>query len=246
MAKNLAVFDFDHTIVDGNTDTIVADLLDKSVRNSVKDLYQKDGWTAYMQAIFGLLHINNIQQEEITKTINNIPYVTGFPTLIRELNEKFNYDVVIISDSNSYFIDSWLVANGLKKYVLKTFTNPAHFENGLLKIEMYHLQDYCTLSTKNLCKGQIMDDFKEEQRRNGVVYGRTVYTGDGNNDFCPILRLQEGDFACVRENFKCAKLVKLAQEGYNCDESGVPYEVKANVVVWKDGDDILNVLKSLK
>lgn len=244
MAKNLAVLDFDHTVVDGNTDTIVADLLEKSVRNSVRDLYQKDGWTAYMQAIFELLHKNNIQQQQITTTINNIPAVNGFPNLIKQLNEQFNYDVIIISDSNSYFIDSWLESNQLKKHILNTFTNPAKFENGLLKIEMFHLQDYCTLSTKNLCKGQIMDDFKEEQRQRNVVYAKTVYIGDGNNDFCPILRLKECDLACVRENFKCAELVKLAQEGQSFDKSGVPHKIRADVVVWKDGEDIFNALNN--
>lgn len=245
MTKNLAVLDFDHTVVDGNTDTIVADLLTKSVRDSVRYLYQKDGWTSYMQAIFQLLHTNKINEETITKTINNIPCVSGFPALIKQLNDKLNYDVIIISDSNSYFIDCWLNANGLKPYILTTFTNPARFENGLLKIEMYHLQDYCALSTKNLCKGQIMDDFKEEQRERGVVYDRTVYVGDGKNDFCPILRLKEGDLACVREGFKCAELVQMAQDGKYCDvETGIAYNVRAGVVVWKNGDDILNSIKS--
>lgn len=246
MTKKLAVFDFDHTVVDGNTDTIVADLLDKSVRNSVKYLYQDDGWTAYMQEIFTLLRTHNIDQTKITKTINNIPSVIGFPALIKDLKEKFNYDVIIISDSNSYFIDSWLEANDLRKYILKIFTNPAHFQDGLLKIEMYHLQDYCTLSTKNLCKGQIMNDFIEEQKQSGIVYQKILYAGDGKNDFCPILRLKEGDLACVREKYKCAELVKLVQEGKYCDNSAVAYQIKADVVVWQNGQDILNVLKSLK
>lgn len=246
MAKSLAVLDFDHTVVDGNTDTIIASLLDKSVTDPVKYLYQRDGWTSYMAAIFMLLHTHNITQTEITKTINNIQSVEGFPNLIKELKDNLNYDIIIISDSNSYFIDSWLEASGLKNYILRTFTNPARFEDDVLKIEMYHLQDYCTLSTKNLCKGQIMDEFKEEQKSKGVIYEKTVYAGDGRNDFCPVLRLNGGDVACVREGYKCAELVRLAQEGNYCDEGGVPYKVKADVVVWKNGDDILNAIRTIK
>lgn len=242
MAKKLAVLDFDHTVINGNTDTIVADLLDETVVGSVTNLYKRDGWTLYMQAIFKLLHAHNIQQEQITETINNIQAVPGFPNLIKELNSKLNFDVIIISDSNSYFIDSWLDANGLKAYVLRIFTNPAHFENGILKIQMYHLQDYCRLSTKNLCKGQIMDDFINERKKDGVSYEQIVYIGDGKNDFCPILRLKPCDLACVRENFKCAEMVKLAQEGSLCDKSGGNYRINANVVVWKNGNDILDVL----
>lgn len=244
MAKNLAVLDFDDTVVDGNTDTIVADLLEKSAISSVRHLYQKDGWTAYMQAIFILLHSHGFGQAEITKTIANIPSVEGFPSLIRDLRDKLNYDVIIVSDSNSYFIDCWLETNGLKGYISRTFTNPARFDDGVLKIEMYHLQDYCDLSTKNLCKGQIMDDFKGEQEAKGVVYEKTVYVGDGNNDFCPILRLKEGDVACVRKNHRCAKLVQMTQDGKYRNVSGVPYEIKADVVVWEDGNEILQALQT--
>lgn len=244
MAKKLAVLDFDHTVVEGNTDVVVANLLDTSITDTVKYLYKTDGWTSYMQAIFTLLHTHKITQAEITKTINNIPCVQGFPDLIKELKDKLNYDIVIISDSNSYFIDCWLQANSLKNYVLRTFTNPARFVDEMLKIDMYHLQDYCTLSTKNLCKGQIMMDFQEEQRANGVLYERIVYIGDGKNDFCPLLRLKAGDVACVRKDFKCAELVALAQNGDYRDESGLPYEIKADVVVWRDGLDILNVLRT--
>lgn len=245
MTKNLAVFDFDHTIVNDNTDTAVASLVDKTLRDSVRYLYARDGWTAYMQEIFHLLRANGVNKKKITETVCSIPSVQGFPGLIKTLKDELNYDIIIVSDSNSYFIDSWLRANGLIDYVLKVFTNPAYFEDELLKIEMYHFQDYCTLSTKNLCKGQIIDDFKEEQRKKDVLYKSTMYVGDGRNDFCPVLRLMDNDVACVRENFKCAELIELARQGKYCNEAGIPYSVKARVVVWSSGNDILDALQTV-
>lgn len=246
MVKGLAVFDFDHTVVDDNTDTAVIGLLDKSsIPESVRQLYKTDGWTSYMQSIFDILHKKNIGKKKITETITKIKCVDGMCELIKDLKQNLGYDVIVISDSNSYFIDAWLKENNMIDYILKVFTNPAQFLDDSLKIEMYHLQNYCNLSTKNLCKGQIMVDFIKEQNSKGIEYGKVIYAGDGRNDFCPILRLGEKDVACVRDGYKCAELVLLAKEGRYCDDDGKPYKVRSNVCVWKTGFDILKLVNSL-
>lgn len=246
MTKHLAVFDFDHTIVDDNTDTAVIGLLDKSmIPESVTQLHRRDGWTAYMQAIFDLLHRHNIGESKILNVIVNIKCVEGFYELIKQLRDKLLFDIIIISDSNSYFINSWLSKHGLSDYILKVFTNPAQFENDLLKIEMYHHQNYCNLSTKNLCKGQIMMDFINQQKSDGIEYRRIIYAGDGYNDFCPILKLGENDLACVREKYKCADVVKDALTGKFCDELGTPYKVRAKICVWRTGMDILKAIHGM-
>lgn len=243
-AKGLVAFDFDHTIVDDNTDTVVISLLDKSlIPDSVKELYRSDGWTSYMQAIFDLLDTYNIDKKKILQTIADIPFVKGFDTLIRALKDELQYDIIIISDSNSCFIDTWLETHNLTNYFCKVFTNPAQFVDNSLKIQMYHLQTHCKLSTKNLCKGQILEDFIETQKNAGIIYDRVAYVGDGTNDFCPVLKLKENDLACARENYKCADLVKLAIEGKYLDETGNPYMVKAIPCIWKTGLDILNAVK---
>ena len=46
-------------------------------------------------------------------------------------------------------------------------------------------QETCTLSTKNLCKGQIMEDYVQSC---GKRFSFICYVGDGGNDFCPSLR----------------------------------------------------------
>lgn len=247
MAKSmgLVAFDFDHTIVDDNTDTVTISLIDKSmIPDSVRELYRSDGWTSYMQAIFDLLHKYNVDKKKICKAIEKIPCVEGFDTLIRELKDKLQYDIIIISDSNTEFIGTWLKAHNLTNYILKTFTNPAQFVDNHLMIEMYHLQEHCKLSTKNLCKGQILQDFIENQKHEGINYNRIIYVGDGINDFCPILRLNELDLACVRKDYKCADCVKLAKEGKYLDDLGKPYTVKAKVCIYKTGIDILNAIKT--
>lgn len=247
MSKRLAVFDFDHTIIDGNSDVEITKLLkQKPIPKEIKELHKSDGWTAFMQAIFELLHLQGIKEESVKKLIANLSPVPGMPELIKFLSDHFNTDVIIISDSNSYFINLWIEANNLKDNVLRVFTNPAHFENELLNIEMFHFQDSCKLSTKNLCKGQIMEEFIEEQTDGGVLYEQTLYFGDGMNDFCPILRLKQNDLACVRKNFKCAELVKKAIAGQYKDDDDISRVVLANVFFWSNAFEIIEYIQQLR
>ncbi|KAL3283603.1 hypothetical protein HHI36_006741 [Cryptolaemus montrouzieri] len=244
--KGLAVFDFDHTIIEDNTDTAVAALIPGEIPPKLKELHRKDGWTAFMQGVFDILHANNITKETITDVITKLKPINGMTTLIKELATNLNHDVIIISDSNSYFIESWLKNCNLKEYVLKVFTNPGDFVDGALKIQMYHLQDSCDLSTKNLCKGQILEDFIKSQKGKDIEYDRVIYSGDGSNDFCPILRLNPCDCAFVRDNYKCLDLVRKSENQEIKDKHGNPLIVKAKVYVWKNGYDILEDLKALQ
>lgn len=246
MQKNLAAFDFDHTIADENTDVTIVNLLERSwVPSSLRELHRKDGWTAYMQGIFKLCHSHRISEGKITETIKKIKCVKGVDALIRRLKNELNFDIIIISDSNSYFIDKWLEKNAMRNCVEKVFTNPAQFVDGLLEIQMYHLQDSCKLSTKNLCKGQILDDFVKARSLENVHYNSIVYVGDGTNDFCPILRLNQNDLACVRNNYKCAELIKSVLTGSTKNDDGENYDIKAKVVFWDNGNDIFEAVEGL-
>lgn len=244
--KNLAVFDFDHTVIDDNSDTAIMKLIDKSkFPSDLFTLCNTKGWTAFMQGVFEILYQNNVTDSQIDTFIKNLLEVDGMKLLITELHDSLNYDVIIISDSNTYFINSWLQVNNLTSKVLKVFSNPAQFdENGLLNIKMFHVQDICKLSTMNLCKGMIMEDFIKEQSKRGIVYNKVVYIGDGYNDLCPILRLKKSDVACCRDNYKCAHLVKAIQEGKPLDGNDYSkYELNAEVCIWNGGYDILTHLK---
>ncbi|XP_066260154.1 pyridoxal phosphate phosphatase PHOSPHO2-like [Euwallacea similis] len=246
--KNLAVFDFDHTVIDDNSDTAVMTLIDKSKFSpELQKLRKAEGWTAFMQGVFQVLHENGITKVEISELVRKIPEVRGMKSLISKLYEDLSYDVIIISDSNTYFIDLWLRANNLSSKVLKVFSNPAEFdESGLLKIEMYHLQESCKLSTKNMCKGMIMEDFIKEQSRKGIVYNSVAYVGDGYNDLCPILRLNSKGLACCREKYKCVDMVRRVKNG-NCidDKDQTIYFINAELCAWESGDDILEYVGRL-
>ena len=132
--------------------------------------------------------------------------------LLRKSVEELSATIIIISDSNSQFISHILKVKNLDHLVDKVFTNPASWsQDGLLSIQPYHHQESCKLSTKNLCKHSIMEDYIKNCGRS---FSFVCYTGDGKNDFCPSLRLSENDLVCVREGYSLQKYIpQMEKEG---------------------------------
>ena len=150
--------------------------------------------------------------------------------LLEELR-KVNYEVVIISDSNSEFIKCIMQAAGMEDVVHTTYTNPAHWDElGCLRIAFYHTQDWCSLSTRNLCKGHILDTHIEDAliKRN-TKFSRVVYIGDGTNDLCPSLRLRHCDVTCPRVGYSLIREIAKLEEG----------ALKCQVLPWDTGLVIL-------
>ena len=155
--NGLIAFDFDSTLVDANSDLVVIDLVDGNIPKKAKDLFDDDNWTDYMGAIFQHLHASGVKRKQIDESLASMPFVEGIPKLLEWLSDN-DFEIIIISDSNSHFISHKMKTSGLDKFIRKTFTNPARYdEDGLLKIEWYHAQYYCKLSNKNLCKGKAVD-----------------------------------------------------------------------------------------
>ncbi|XP_011061015.1 PREDICTED: LOW QUALITY PROTEIN: pyridoxal phosphate phosphatase PHOSPHO2-like [Acromyrmex echinatior] len=211
MDRNILVaFDFDHTICDGNTDLVVQNLLPIEISKDVHNLRKSSGWIVYMSKIFELLHENSVKSHQIANVIIGIPEVAGM-------------------QSNSVFIDSWLRSRQLNHVVSHVFTNPARYDKDKLRVDPYHIQDTCKMSTVNLCKGQILTDYIQDKHKQGKSYERIVYVGDGRNDLCPILRLSETDLACPRKGYSLINQL---------NELSTSMSTKAKIVPWEDGTDL--------
>jgi pyridoxal phosphate phosphatase PHOSPHO2 len=232
----LVAFDFDHTIVNDNTDLIVQKLISSDkITDDVKRLHHEDGWTVYMQKIFCLLYKSGVTPLQIQDAIIHIPATPGMDELLQFLYRQ-NVEVIIVSDANSVFIRDWLSNCSLMHIIERVFTNPACYnEDGCLNIEMYHLQEFCELSTKNLCKGHILDSYIEERAAVGVTFSQIAYVGDGRYDLCPCLRLSEKDLVFPREGFQLNKLIRDLQNRKDA-------RLKAGVHIWKTGNDIIKVI----
>ncbi|XP_065364776.1 pyridoxal phosphate phosphatase PHOSPHO2 [Calliphora vicina] len=235
--KYLAAFDFDYTVVAQNTDTVIRDLLPPDrLTKDMQDIIEVQGWTEYMAEVFRRLHACHIKPDKILQTIHGIPEVPGFVRMLKRLNTKYGCDLIVISDSNSLFIEEWIKSHGLQENFTKVFTNPAQFDDaGLLTIKPYHHQTDCRLSAVNLCKGKVLEHFMIEQDlRHNITYERVIYVGDGNNDICPVTKLRNRDVACAREGFAMAKTLA---------KNPMKLKVRAEFIIWKSGFDLLDQLE---
>ncbi|XP_013887156.1 pyridoxal phosphate phosphatase PHOSPHO2 [Austrofundulus limnaeus] len=238
--KLLMVFDFDHTVVDNNSDTwVIKCLPGQTLPDSVKNSYRKGHWTEYMGRVMNYIGDQGVGPDRVRGVLETIPFTPGMTDLLTFIAEhKDTIDCIVISDSNTIFIDWILKGAGLRAAVDRVFTNPARLnESGYVEVQCYHTHD-CDECPVNLCKREVLERYLSEKTEAGTMYGRVVYVGDGGNDLCPASCLRGHDVVMPRRGYTLDKLLaKLtAQEG---DAS-----VKAEVFVWSSGSDILQELKT--
>ncbi|XP_033762544.1 pyridoxal phosphate phosphatase PHOSPHO2-like [Pecten maximus] len=240
----LLAFDFDHTMVDENSDLWVKRLAPGGeLPQEIEDKYSDDGWTHYMGTIFQYLHSTGVKQSDIQQCLTEIPLTSGFKQLLDHAHKQ-GHECIVISDSNSTFIQYILEHYNLENIVSKVYTNPAEFDTeGCLQIDFYHHQDWCDLSTENLCKGHILTEHIRQQASLGHTYSHVVYVGDGSNDLCPSLTLSDNDYVCPRVNLRLWKKVNAILAG---EEKYKKYSLKAKVLEWESGTEILKLIKELE
>ncbi|KAK3101066.1 hypothetical protein FSP39_000716 [Pinctada imbricata] len=242
-SKILLAFDFDHTVIDDNSDLYIKKLAPNGIPEAIEDTYSDQGWNEYMAAIFAHLHDLGVTEDELLSCVREIPFTDGMKELLQYAKEK-GHECIIVSDANSTFIQNIMSHYGLDDTMSAVYTNPAHFDkDGKLKIRYYHTQDWCDLSTVNLCKGHILEEHLKQRDKEGIQYRAIFYIGDGSNDLCPSLRLKETDFVFARVNFRLWKKIRKLKEE---EEKGVNKLVlKAKFVEWETGFDVIKVLQKL-
>ncbi|XP_053554387.1 pyridoxal phosphate phosphatase PHOSPHO2 [Bombina bombina] len=234
--KFLLVFDFDHTIINDNSDTwIIQCAPEKKLPNGLQNSYEKGKWTEYMGRIFTYLGEQGIKEDDMKRIMIAIPYTPGMTELLQFIAQKKDFfDCIIISDSNTIFIDWILTHANVQNVFDKVFTNPAAFDQvGNLTVHNFHIHN-CSKCPKNLCKKKVLEEFVAKQSQNGIQYTKTVYIGDGGNDLCPITFLKKGDIAMPRQGYALQK--RIARDIALIDSS---------ISVWSTGAEILSQLKLL-
>jgi pyridoxal phosphate phosphatase PHOSPHO2 len=242
----VAAFDFDNTIINFNSDTYINKLIDSGKKikfpNEIEILRDTHGWTQRMNAVFKyMLDVHKINKEIMINCIKEIQIEKPMLDLLGELN-KNQFEIIIISDANSIFIETILKENGISEYISKIYTNPAHFDdNDCLRVtpfnEIFNKNgEIFTCETgiceRNMCKGTILKSHIEKYSNESSP--TLVYVGDGTNDLCPGFVLKEDDFYFVKNNFSLDKLLKKDQ--------GLRTKILGKLFYWNDADSILKNL----
>ena len=107
----LIAFDFDETIVACNSDTYINQLApDGSIPQEIYDQIQPDNWTGYMQNVFEYLNQCKVGESQMKKCLETMPLVDGIKELILNCRNSgpHKYELIIISDANTFFINHFL------------------------------------------------------------------------------------------------------------------------------------------
>lgn len=248
--RELIVFDFDETLVDCNSDSWVHQLAPGKRIPEQLEYRQGQDYFKHVQSVLAYLYSQKVTEQDYYDCLKTMPSVAGIvdSLIVTLAKQPDKYDMIILSDANSVFIDSYLRANSLDTAFSTVLTNPARFsDDGQLLIDEYQVQDYCSLSARNLCKGDALKNFiGKRMLDHNTVYTCINYVGDGENDLCPSTKLSARDRVFPREGYSLDRLCKKLKfnngiQHHNMENGKLP-EVKATVVPWNTGDDILNVI----
>ncbi|KAJ0170082.1 hypothetical protein K1T71_014688 [Dendrolimus kikuchii] len=218
---SLAVFDFDRTIVDEDSDATIINRLREKKPPPEWEASNHD-WTPYMSEIFEHAYSAGLSPEDILSCIGSMRAVPGAEELIRTLAAD-GWDVILLTDANSVFVGHWLKVHGLMDCIKSVITNRAFFRNGRLYIEPCMHQTGCGRCPTNLCKAAALAQWQLQKG----PYANIIYAGDGRNDFCPATVLPPHATVFPRRGYPLDELIKKTLI------SPAP-QVKARVVPWDD------------
>lgn len=180
--QKLAIFDFDHSLIDDNSDTLVVEKLrpDLSVRF---DRYKKgDRWTELMDSICQDMTRSGITQLQLESCLANMPFAAAMRSAVLHLHSA-GTDCRILSDANTFFITTFLKSQGIDHCFTHVVSNPATWMNGVLHVAPLtpwcHSQPCAFSCPENMCKGSVVSRWMSERDWAGVCY-----VGDGSGDIC--------------------------------------------------------------
>ncbi|XP_069011628.1 probable phosphatase phospho1 [Embiotoca jacksoni] len=238
----LVLFDFDETIIcESSDDAVVRALPDQQLPAWLKNSYREGHYNEHMQKVLAYMAEQNVSEESIRSAVEKIPPTPGLLNLLWYLQRHLqDFELVVVSDANKYFIETWLEHARVRHHFTKIFTNPASFDaTGRLLLLPYHSHS-CSRCPDNMCKQVILREYLavRQKERGGVPFHRVFYIGDGANDICPSLALGSQDTAFPRRDFPMHRLLVEMQQSQSA-------KFKTNIVPWVSGEDIVDCLKKM-
>lgn len=257
----IAVFDFDYTIINANSSKYLNKLIieeqfaekKEPVRTpSISELnrfkypehiekYRNDkNSTLLYNQVFKFMVTNyGATREKIEKCLKGIVISESMKKLFKILHQN-GYELIIVSDSNSFVIETIIQQNGLTDFFRdRIFANKMEFDsNGHITIlpcvdvEKFGLLN-CVKSTcrDNICKRFVVDTFLSKKKNCSIKH--IIYVGDGKIDFCPGVGLRQGDFFFIKKN---SSLSRFLRDDLNKNK------IKADIFYWKNSNEILKYL----
>ncbi len=235
LKKHLVIFDFDHTIIEGESFFEMIKLLPEWGEENTKQLFEKKGnWFLFAEEIMNILKENKVKACLIKEHFKKVNVTKYFADLLEFLfSNKEKFDIHIISGSYDIFVKWILEHHGFFHIIDEVHCEKAIVEDDFIKFIQPKEYIKCPECHFCVCKAKT---FKNIINSTKFFYERMHYIGDGINDFCPSLILDHRDFLYPRKNYKLYK--KIYEENYD-------KKINSQIISWVDGNCILNNFKDL-
>ncbi|KAM4623456.1 putative phosphatase phospho1 [Polymixia lowei] len=238
----LVFFDFDETIInESSDDAVVRAVPGQQLPDWLKDSYREGHYNEHMQRVLAYMAEQGVSEDSIRSVVEEIPPTPGLRALFQYLlNHQQDFELVVVSDANMFFIETWLEHAGARHLFRRIFTNPTSFDaTGRLVLLPFHSHS-CSRCPDNMCKQVILREYlaHRQEDRGGTPFQRVFYVGDGANDICPSLALGPRDTVFPRRNFPMHQLLMEMHQRQ-------PANFKAKIVPWESGEDVVDCLKKL-
>ncbi|KAK9677160.1 hypothetical protein RND81_11G124500, partial [Saponaria officinalis] len=227
----VAIFDFNKTIIDVDSDNWVVDEL--GYTELFSKLLPTMPWNTLNDTIMHEMHAKGVTIDDIANILTRIPIHPRVVPAIKAAH-AMGCDMKVVSDANTFFIETVLNHLGIRNYFLEIATHLSYIDDeGRLRIfphrDFVKYPHGCSNPCPpNMCKGEMIKRILSEEGNK-----RIVYLGDGAGDYCPSLKLRECDHVLPRKNFPVWNLI--------CDK---PLLIKAKIHEWSDGVKFEQVLVS--
>ncbi|ORX40538.1 phosphatase phospho-type [Kockovaella imperatae] len=238
MGKTLVVFDFDWSFVDQDTDRWVFEVLSTKLRRLLETRKSAGSQCTpdVVNDTMGDLAEEGFTKDQVLDALRILPFHPAMRRAVLGLRERNpNVEYLCLSNSNEVYISTILERHGLTDLFSNIITNPASWNSSNSnrldigrRVPANGPQHDCKVGClANMCKGEELEAYISE-RGGRSSYEKIVYIGDGGNDFCPLLRMKEGDWALVRKNMELDARIK--NEG---EKEGLKVEVKKWSQAWQ-------------
>ncbi|PON50420.1 Pyridoxal phosphate phosphatase-related [Parasponia andersonii] len=232
MAGTVVVFDFDRTIIDGDSDRWV--ITEMGLTQLFNELRPTMPWNSLMDRMMMELHSQGKTSSDIAECLRKAAIHPHIIAAIKSAH-VLGCELRIISDANQFYIETILEHHDLLGYFSRISTNPTFIdEEKRLKIFPFHdlsSPHGCDLCPPNMCKGLVIDQIRASTSES---WRKFIYLGDGNGDFCPTLKLAKGDHVMPRKNYPLWKRI--------CSNQTL---IKAKIHEWSNGEELEEILLHL-
>lgn len=226
--KILFIIDMDHTILNGNTDYIIRDLItgDDLEFTKLKNL----SWSKTMNEIFKKINLRKKTIQEIKEKVTSLDLNHGFKELFQFLyRNKEKFKVIILSGANTIFV-KWIIEKFKLELIIDDICSYIGNEDKLN--ELFYIKDLhesnCQMCDIGFCKKKaLLDRYLNEK------YYFKVYIGDGCNDFCPITKYEINDLAFVKKYSPLNEML---------NKQRFQQQVKCPIIYWESGLQIIDKL----